>query len=218
VIGRRRFVRDHEGRVRPGLDRAGRELLRALPRQAQTLLEHDDASAARLFPVAYPGDEAAEAEYREMMGSQLLQRHQQALDTLATTVDAPSVDDDDLLQWLAAFEVLRLVLGTQLDVSEDMADIDPTDPEAQQFAVYQYLSILQSEIVDTLAEALPEVEDDDLYELPDLPGAEEVGDLENSGDLDDLRRLDDPADRPERIDPDDRKDPGDDADHGGRGG
>jgi hypothetical protein len=180
VIGDRRFVRDHEGRVRPGLDSAGRELLRSLPRQAQTLLEHDDPSAARLFPVAYPGDEAAEAEYREMMGSQLLQRHQHALDTLASTVDAPTIDDDELQQWLSALEVLRLVLGTQLDVIEDMTDIDPHDPQAQQLAVYQYLSILQSEIVDALAEALPAAADD----------ADDVEAMEELDATDDLDHLD----------------------------
>jgi hypothetical protein len=204
VIGRRRFVRDHEGRVRPGLDRAGRELLRSLPRQAQTILEHDDPSAARLFPVAYPGDDRAEREYREMMGSQLLQRHQQALDTLATTVDAPSVDDDELRQWLGALEVLRLVLGTQLDVSEDMIDLDPVDPQASQFAVYQYLSILQSEIVDTLAEALPEVDDED--EVDDDPIDLDIDFERQFGQLHDHLDDDDPPEPP-----------GPDPDSGGRG-
>ncbi len=162
MTGRRRFVRDRDGRIRPGLDRMGRQLLQSLPRQAQSLLEHDDPSAARVFPVAYPDDERAEAEYREMLGSQLLQRHQQALDTLAATVDSPTVDEDELQQWLNALEILRLVLGTQLDVSEDMTEVSPFDPQAQQLAVYQYLSILQGEIVDALAEGLPVVEDDDL--------------------------------------------------------
>jgi hypothetical protein len=214
VIGRRRFVRDHEGRVRPGLDRAGRELLRALPRQAQTLLEHDDASAARLFPVAYPGNESSEAEYREMMGSQLLQRHQQALDTLASTVDAPSVDDDELHQWLGALEVLRLVLGTQLDVSEDMTDIDPTDPEAQQFAVYQYLSILQSEIVDTLADALPEVDDDEVDDVDDLHDIDDLRGIDDINDMDDIGELGGPGGL-DHGDPPGGRDPGD-TDPGGR--
>ncbi|HLI75174.1 MAG TPA: DUF2017 family protein [Acidimicrobiales bacterium] len=162
MTGRRRFVRDRDGRIRPGLDRTGRQLLQSLPRQAQGLLEHDDPSAARVFPVAYPDDERAEAEYRETIGSQLLQRHQRALDTLAATVDSPTVDEDELRQWLGALEILRLVLGTQLDVSEDMTEVSPFDPQAQQLAVYQYLSILQGEIVDTLAESLPVVEEDDL--------------------------------------------------------
>ena len=51
-----------------------------------------------------------------------------------------------------------MLLGTQLDVSEDMADmdpIDPDDPRADQFTVYQYLSMLQNEIVEALSAALP---------------------------------------------------------------
>jgi hypothetical protein len=51
--------------------------------------------------------------------------------------------------------VLRLLLGTQLDVSEDFTEIEPGDPREDQFTVYQYLSMLQNEIVDTLADALP---------------------------------------------------------------
>ena len=51
--------------------------------------------------------------------------------------------------------MLRLLLGTQLDVSEDFTEVEPDDPRVDQFTVYQYLSMLQNEIVDTLADALP---------------------------------------------------------------
>lgn len=154
---RARFRRDRQGRVRPGLTPLERELLRSLPRQAQNLLEHDDPSVKRVFPVAYPADTKAESDYREMMGAGLLQRHQQTLDTLASTVGSDTIGDDELHEWLDAVEVLRLVLGTQLDVTEDMSqvDADPDDPEAQQYFVYGYLSMLQEEIVQALAEALP---------------------------------------------------------------
>jgi len=155
VIGRRRFARDRHGRIRPGLEAPERELLKMLPEQARELVDHDDRSSQRLFPVAYPDDEAAQADYREMMGTQLLEHHQQALDILLSTVDAATIDTDELQGWLGAVEVLRLLLGTQLDVSEDMTEVDPADPRADQFTVYQYLSMLQNEIVDTLAAALP---------------------------------------------------------------
>lgn len=155
MILRRRFTRDRHGRYRTGLGSNERELLKALPRQAQVLLESEDPSVKRVFPVAYPENETAESDYREMMGSHLLQKHQQSLDTLAATADSSSVDEEEILQWLDAIEVLRLVLGTQLDVTEDMEVVDESDPRAAQFAVYRYLSMLQGEIVDTLADALP---------------------------------------------------------------
>jgi len=150
----RRFVRDRRGRVRPGLEVTERELLRALPQQARALVDHEEPSARRLFPVAYPDDAAAQADYGEMMGAQLLDHHRQALDTLVSTIDATTVGDEELGVWLAAVEVLRLLLGTQLDVSEEPVEVDAADPRLDQFTVYQYLSMLQGEIVDTLAAGL----------------------------------------------------------------
>jgi hypothetical protein len=151
----RRFVRDRQGRVRPGLELTERDLLRALPPQARELVDQTEPSARRLFPVAYPGDDRAQADYSQMMGAQLLEHHRHALEVLESTVDAATVDDEELSVWLSALEVLRLLLGTQLDVSEDMGEIHPADPQADQFTVYQYLSMLQDEIVDALAQALP---------------------------------------------------------------
>jgi len=155
-MSRRRFARDRQGRIRPGLEVPERELLKMLPGQARELVDHDDPVAKRLFPVAYADDEAAQADYHDMMGTSLLEHHQQALDALVTTVDEVTIDMEQLQGWLGGVEVLRLLLGTQLDVSEEMAEIDPGDPRADQFTVYQYLSMLQNEIVDTLAAALPE--------------------------------------------------------------
>jgi hypothetical protein len=158
-MARRRFVRDRHGRIRPGLEAPERDLLRMLPQQARELVDHDDPTAQRLFPVAYPDDAAAQSDYHEMMGGQLLEHHHQALDAMVSTVDAATIDADELAGWLGAVEVLRLLLGTQLDVSEDMSEIDPLDsddPRADQFTVYQYLSMLQNEIVDALSAALPQ--------------------------------------------------------------
>lgn len=166
MILRRRFARDRHGRYRTGLGSNEREVLKALPRQVQGLLETQDPSVKRVFPVAYPQDERAESEYREMMDAQLLQKHEQTLDTLAATVDSPTLDEEEIHQWLDALEVLRLVLGTQLDVTEDVVVIDDLDPRAEQFAVYRYLSMLQGEIIDSLADALPDGGVDDEDEPP----------------------------------------------------
>jgi len=155
-VARGRFRRDRQGRFRVGLAGPEQELLAMLPGQALELLQKDDPSTARVFPVAYTDDARAEAEYREMMGAQLLQQHQRALDTLAATAKATSIDETEIHQWLDAVEVLRLVLGTQLDVSEDGIEINDGDPRIDQFTVYHYLSMLQEEIVEALAAALPD--------------------------------------------------------------
>jgi hypothetical protein len=155
-VARNRFRRDRQGRYRVGLEGPEQQLLAMLPRQVQDLLEHDDPSTARVFPVAYTDDAKAEADYREMMGSQILRQHQRSLDTLAATAGSPSIDEAEIHEWLDALEVLRLVLGTQLDVSEDGIDIEEDDPRSMEFTVYHYLSMLQGEIVDALAAALPD--------------------------------------------------------------
>jgi hypothetical protein len=139
-----------------GLEEPEQKLLAILPGQVLELLEQEDASTARIFPVAYTDDAKAEADYKEMMGAQLLQQHQRALDTMAATAAAATIDETEIHQWLDAVEVLRLVFGTQLDVSEDGADIDDADPRIDQFTVYHYLSMLQEEIVEALADALPD--------------------------------------------------------------
>ncbi len=109
-----------------------------------------------VFPVAYTDDAKAESDYREMMGSQLLQQHQRCLDTMAATAGASTIDESEIHEWLDALEVLRLVLGTQLDVTEGTSTVDQSDPRAPQFAVYHYLSMMQEEIVEALAAALPD--------------------------------------------------------------
>ena len=43
-----------------------------------------------------------------------------------------TIDEDELHEWLDAVEVLRLVLGTQLDVCEDFAEVDADDPRSAQ--------------------------------------------------------------------------------------
>ena len=152
---RERFVRDAQGRFHPHLQQHERELLAELPSQAMGLLSDVDPAAKRLYPVAYPDDEMAEKEYRSVTGESLQARHRLCLDALAETAHDESIDEPKLQQWMGALEVLRLVLGTQLDVSEDMAEIDALDPRAPQFAVYAYLSMLQGEIIDALAATLP---------------------------------------------------------------
>jgi hypothetical protein len=49
---------------------------------------------------------------------------------------------------------LRLVLGTHLDVTEDIdyENLDPREPRGRDLAVYGYLSWLQEQLVEALGE------------------------------------------------------------------
>jgi hypothetical protein len=161
TVGRRRFRRDRHGRYHPYLSPEERQLLAGLPAQALELIEHEDGATRRLFPAAYPDDEAADKEYRALMGESLRSRHRQALGALAEAATADDLSEADLNQWMGALEVLRLVLGTQLDVREDMDRIAPSDPLAPRFALYAWLSLLQEEVVEALADTLPSVDERD---------------------------------------------------------
>lgn len=155
MIGRGHFRRDRQGRYHPRLSTEERQLLAGLPAQALALIEEEDPSTRRLFPVAYPDDDRADREYRALTGESLRSRHRHALDILAEGAAADSLGEEELTEWMGALEVLRLVLGTQLDVGEDMEPIDPSDPLAPGFALYAWLSLLQEEVVEALAQALP---------------------------------------------------------------
>lgn len=136
-------------------------MLRTLPDQLEEVLDiaPDDPSLRRLSPPAYADQPDHEAEYRRFMGDDLRERQRGALDVLRRTVDARRLSEEQAHAWLSALNSLRLVLGTQLDISEDLGayEVDPTDPRAPGLALYGYLSWLLDQLVDALAEGLPEV-------------------------------------------------------------
>ncbi|MGI8807815.1 MAG: DUF2017 family protein [Acidimicrobiales bacterium] len=138
-----------------------RELLRSVGPQLREVLVRDaagaqqgeDSAVARLFPVAYPDDEDRQTEYRLLVHDELLSSHLGALAVLEETADAEHLDEDQLLAWMRALNHVRLVLGTRLDVTEegDERPSSPRDPRAPAFAVYDYLTYLQGEIIEALS-------------------------------------------------------------------
>ncbi len=130
-------------------------MLRSLPAQLRSLLdeEPDDPSLRRLFPPAYTDAVDHEAEYRRLMGDELMEKHLSALAVLEETADSERLTEEQANAWLAALNDLRLVLGTRLDVNEDMLgdEVDPSDPQYPALALYAYLSWLQEQLVEALA-------------------------------------------------------------------
>ncbi len=111
-----------------------------------------DPTLKRLFPTAYPDDAGLDAEYQSLVRDDLLERRLAALDLVDETLDADVVTEEQLQAWMSAVNDLRLVLGTRLDVSEDLDEIDPDDPDAPLFAAYSYLGWLLENIVAALAD------------------------------------------------------------------
>jgi hypothetical protein len=138
--------------VRLNLDAHERLLLHELLGELEALLDNpDDPALRRLFPPAY-SDRASEEQYRSLVGDQLVSGRAKALATVRATLANKTLDLDRAEQWLRALNDLRLVLGTRLDVAEeiDYARIDLNEPRGRELAVYGYLSWLQEQLVEAL--------------------------------------------------------------------
>jgi hypothetical protein len=144
---RRPVRRTRAGRFQLNLSADERQLLGSLPGQLKELLATEDPSLRRLFPPAYTDDPQRDAEYQRLMRDDLMQRHTAALDVMSATIDASDLDGEQLAGWLSALNDLRLVLGTQLDVSED----DVGGGGTPLHEIYRYLSYLEEMVVEALA-------------------------------------------------------------------
>ncbi|MGH2676857.1 MAG: DUF2017 family protein [Actinomycetota bacterium] len=145
--------RTRGGRFRLRLTDEEREVLRALPGQLREILHTDDPSLRRLHPPAYQDDPEREAEYHRLVRDDLLRHRLQALEMMEATIDARTLDQEQMTAWLGAINDLRLVLGTRVDVTEELYEegIPPEDPRAATFALYQYLGWLEEQVVAALA-------------------------------------------------------------------
>ena len=159
----RRVKRLGTDRFRITLPTHEAELLRTLLPQLRGLLttglSENDPSLNRLFPTAYANDPELDAGYQALVRDELLEKRFASLDvieSLLAEADGGEVSGEELSAWMRAINDLRLVLGTRLDVGEDddPFDIDPEDPDAQAWAIYHYLAMLVSVIVDVLTEEL----------------------------------------------------------------
>ena len=160
MIGRR-VKRSRRGGFELRIPPQERELLRSLGPELRELLVHqaataqpgDDPALDRLFPVAYPTDDDRQTEYRLLVHDELLSSHLGALAVLEETAGADRLDEDQLLAWMRALNEVRLVLGTRLEITEerDERPVDRDDPRTTAFAIYDYLTYLQGEIIEALS-------------------------------------------------------------------
>lgn len=128
-----------------------RDVLAALPEQVVSLLETDDPSVRRLFPPVYD-DPERDAEVARLMREDLVDRHRATLTTVARTASMTELSEEELNEWVAGLNQLRLVLGTQLGLERDDQELEPADDaEAQRIAVYHWLTMLQEDGVAALA-------------------------------------------------------------------
>jgi len=151
------------------LDQVVRELLGVLEEPAEGVDEldphrHDPPAARRrLFPHAYldPTEEQAEEEWQRMVHHDLVDGKRRNARTLLGGLEAltpagsdlaGTLDRDDAEAWLGALNDTRLVLGTRLEISDevDYSGLDPTDPDDAAMLAYGFLTHLTGTLLEAL--------------------------------------------------------------------
>jgi hypothetical protein len=158
LLPRPRIRRGRGGELKLRLPDDERELLHLLCEELRERVDDEPGhpDLRRLFPPAHADDPEADAEYRRLVGRQLASSRGGALETVRATIARETLSPEQAEAWLTVLNDLRLVLGTRLDVTEQMDfDLDPDDPRAHELAVYAYLSWLQEQLVEALALGLP---------------------------------------------------------------
>jgi Domain of unknown function (DUF2017) len=112
-----------------------------------------DAALARLLPDAYRDDPGAAGEFRRLTESSLRRDKVSAADRLLATLPGEGsgevrLDPELTETWLSTINDVRLALGTRLEVSEEMAEPDPDDPDAPAYVVYLWLTELQGVLIE----------------------------------------------------------------------
>ena len=118
----------------------------------------DDPILARLFPDGYSGDEQASGEFRRYtehgLRSGKMAAAQTVLDTLPEDGGKVELSQEQAQAWLRSLNDIRLALGVQLDVTEDMRAMQQRaaqgGPQAAGLWIYDWLSALQETLVHAL--------------------------------------------------------------------
>ena len=128
--------------------------------------EPTDPAVHRLFPSAYADDDESSADFRrftepglrQLKASRITKVKQLMMEFGAPGADAKTVDisTEEAQDFLGAINDMRLVLGSRLDITEDREDIgfdwDADDPRRHQYDVYQWLTWLQSTLLEVIVE------------------------------------------------------------------
>ncbi len=112
----------------------------------------EDPALARLFPDGYSGDEHASADFRRFteqdLRAQKIAAVASAQETLSELTGKSTLTQQQAQDWLKALNDLRLVLGTRLEITDEVE----TDFEADEPGIhlYNYLTYLQGTLIDAL--------------------------------------------------------------------
>ena len=128
----------------------------------------DDPGLRRLFPPAYEKDPKADEEFRSLTKDDLIEHKKLAANMVIKSIEhgkrkrgawSARLDEETAQAWLGVVNDARLILGTRLDVTEDMdhGELPSSDPRRN---LYVYLSALEGALIDALMFGLPAGTDD----------------------------------------------------------
>lgn len=161
------FSRHRDGSIEVHLTEVEAQAVRQVATDMLDELEDPaDKGLRRLFPPAYKDDRVREEEFERMTRDDLLDQKRKAARAVVESIDAASsrrgrwtttLDEDATNSWLAVLNDARLVLGTRLNVTDDVEHqpLPAEHPDAPQHNLYVYLSSLEWALVDVMLEALP---------------------------------------------------------------
>lgn len=154
-----------------------REILLVLTALSKTFDELEDStdemvkggllksSLLRLFPTAHVHDPEAEREYQQMVRPTIAKTHLESMrhvhEGLKELDESGGVIELTLEQaqgWLRGLNVMRLVMGTLLDVSEDeMPSMNGDSERDMEHIDFIYLGLMLDELVDAVHRLDPDV-------------------------------------------------------------
>lgn len=144
---------------------AEHRLLASLLPQLRAVFDGDaevEHLRGRLFPPAYD-DARLEAEFRELVGDDLVAQRHGALDTVRTTLErgrarpgrwSVDLDADEAQAWLSVLHDLRLVLAQIVGIETEADwERDPDTAGPEQLVLW-HVGLMQEELLDVVASDL----------------------------------------------------------------
>jgi hypothetical protein len=127
----------------------------------------DDPVLARLFPDAYRDDEEAAGDFRRFTESELRAGKAAQASAVIDDLESAGLSDEPepgtmvdveldvprAMEWLKAFNDIRLALGTRLGIEgeEPVDQLPEDDPRAVVLEIYHWMSYLQESLVHALS-------------------------------------------------------------------
>ena len=124
-----------------------RDLLRQLMGELESLLQEDGHPyLSRLFPVANPDDDEAEAEYQRLMREELVASRLAAIESVSRTIEPANakalLDEGETIAFMQSINAIRLVLGSMLGITDDESADAADETDTPEHHLYDFLSWL----------------------------------------------------------------------------